>query len=314
MNWLTVTIISYFLFAAVVLADKYILSSSVPNPKVYVFYVGALGTLALLLIPFPFTHFQIPGILPVVLGILAGTTFICSIFWFYKGLSLFEASRMAPAVGGLTPFFTLGLIFLFSGGKERISFVDMAAFLVLVAGSTLMVSEKSKFINLKSLRISAASAFFGSLSFVLSKYLYSAVPSSFWTAYILKAMGATLGAVIVFAIFKEVRQEVLKTKPQGGLGKKFSLKPTALFLGNQSVGATANILQNWAIALAPLPFVAFINALQGTQYVFILVFSIIISLKFPKIIKEAVSKGIVLQKICAILLIGAGLALLALKN
>jgi hypothetical protein len=312
MTWLLITILSYFLFAAVVLADKYILTSSVPNPKVYVFYVGALGTLAWLLILFPFVHFDVPGVLPVILGILAGSTFIFSLFWFYKGLSLFEASRMTPAVGGLTPFFTLGMIYLFSGGQEKISSLDMLAFLILVFGSTLMVSERNKFINLKSLKISVVAAFFGSLSFVLTKYLYLSVPDSFWTAFILKSMGATLASIFCFIIFKEIRQEIFKAKAAGGREKKKSIKTTAFFLTNQSVGAIANILQNWAMSLAPLAMVAFVNALQGTQYVFILIFSIILSVKFPKILKEALSKGIVLQKVCAILLIGAGLAILAL--
>jgi hypothetical protein len=43
------------------------------------------------------------------------------------------------------------------------------------------------------------------------------------------------------------------------------------------------------------------------------IFSLIISLWFPKILKEEVSRGIIAQKASAILLIGLGLAILAFR-
>jgi len=43
-----------------------------------------------------------------------------------------------------------------------------------------------------------------------------------------------------------------------------------------------------------------------------LIFAVLLSLKFPKILKEEVSREILLQKIVAILLIGGGLTLLAI--
>jgi len=51
MPWLTLIILAYFLFAIVALGDKYLLKGP-PNPKIYTFYVGVLGILALFLIPF----------------------------------------------------------------------------------------------------------------------------------------------------------------------------------------------------------------------------------------------------------------------
>ena len=70
--------------------------------------------------------------------------------------------------------------------------------------------------------------------------------------------------------------------------------------------------QNWAIFLAPLAFLAIINALQGVQYVFLLIFAVLLSLKFPQILKEEISREIIFQKVVAILLIGGGLVILAL--
>ena len=109
-----------------------------------------------------------------------------------------------------------------------------------------------------------------------------------------------------FLLFSaDVKEEILKKG-------KIIPKSAGLYFLDQGLGGGANILQNWAIALAPLVYVAIVNALAGTQYVFLLIFTIFLSLKFPKILKEKVSREILLQKIVAILLIGGGLTLLAI--
>jgi len=72
------------------------------------------------------------------------------------------------------------------------------------------------------------------------------------------------------------------------------------------VGAGAFILQNWAIALAGLAYLSIINALQGVQYVFLFILT-------GLILKEGLSKKVILQKFFAIILIGIGLVFLALN-
>lgn len=302
MSWLLVAILSYFILAVVFLIDKYLLVSSIPNPKVYAFYVGILGILSLFFAPF--VGFYIPETYQITLGILAGAIFVFALLWFYKALSLFEASRVVPAIGGLTPLFTFGLVYLFSRGQEILSFSEFIAFLLLIFGSVLIVSEKDKFINSKSLKISLIAAFLLSLSFIFTKYLYLALP--FWTGFIWRSIGGVLMAICFFIVFPEIKKEVFKKR------EKSPPKTAIIFLGNQAMGGVASILQNWAIALAPLIYIAFINALQGIQYVFLLIFTVLLSLKFPQILKEEISRKIIFQKIISILLIGAGLLILTL--
>ena len=90
-------------------------------------------------------------------------------------------------------------------------------------------------------------------------------------------------------------------------------KTTVIFLANQAAGGGAAILQNFAIFLAPLAYISLVHALNGAQYVFLFIFATLASLKFPKMLKEEISKEIIFQKICAILLIAGGLALLAFR-
>jgi len=302
MTWLLVAILSYFLLAIVFLVDKYLLGGPIPSPKVYAFYVGMLGILILALAPF--VGFFVPGPSQILLSLLAGALFIYALFWFYKALQLFEASRVVPAVGGILPLFTFGLIYLVSLGEEILSFSKMIASLLLISGSVLITLKKEKLVTQKSLRISAIAAFFLALYFVSAKYVYLALP--FWPGFIWIRMGGVLMALLFFLFAKEIRKEIFEQKVS------LKKKTAGVFLSNQALGAGANILQNWAIALAPLAFVAVISALQGVQYVFLLIFAVLLSLKSPQILKEEISRKILFQKVIAILLIAGGLTLLVI--
>jgi len=302
MSWLIVAISAYLILAIVYLVDKYLLAGPIPNPKVYVFYIGVLGILFLILAPF--LGFHIPEPSQIVLSLAAGAFFIYGLFWFFKALQLFEPSRIVPAVGGFLPFFTFLLIFIFSGGKETLTPWEFVAFILLIAGSVLITYQKTKKITPKSLQIAAIAAFLLAVYFVLMKHVYLEQP--FWSGFFWIRIGAFLMA-IVFFLMSEVRSELLKTKTS------LQKKTATIFLSNQAAGASANVLQNWAVALAPLACVAFINALQGIQHAFLLIFATLLSLKFPQILKEAISREVIFQKIIAILLIGGGLALLAFK-
>jgi hypothetical protein len=68
------------------------------------------------------------------------------------------------------------------------------------------------------------------------------------------------------------------------------------------------MIQNYAVYLGP---VAIINAMQGIQYAFLLVFGIFFTVFFPKILKEDISKKIIYKKVLAILLIAIGLYLIS---
>lgn len=289
MLWLVIIISAYFLFALVSLVDRYLLVGP-PNPKIYTFYVGALGILVLALAPF--VGFSIPNYFEIVFCLAAGAIYIFALLGLFAGLEKFEASRVIPAIAGFLPIFTLLLTSFFSGQVQGIS-----AFIPLVLGSILVSWQPSIKISLKSLQISIVTAFLLSLTFILSKYVYLMLP--FWTGFIWIRIGAFLAALfLLFA--KEVRKEIFS-----GVSS-FSKKSGLFFIFNQGMGAGAFILQNWVIALAGLTYLSIINALQGIQYAFLFILAIL----FHRILREEISKKVIFQKIIAIILIGLGLILL----
>jgi hypothetical protein len=74
----------------------------------------------------------------------------------------------------------------------------------------------------------------------------------------------------------------------------------------------ANFLQSFAISLSPVAFLAIVNSLRGIQYIFIFLITLFFSVFFPRILKEEISKSIIIQKSISIGFIVVGLALLVI--
>lgn len=297
MLWLIVILASYLILAAVHLIDKHILGERIQNPKIYAFYVGVSGIFILALAPFGFL--VMPKVSGMALALTAGAFNTLAIFALYVGLKKFETSRIIPAVGSLLPLFTFG--FTMTQNGKNLSFSDMIVFFLLVIGAFLITWERKKAVSLQSLGISALAALFFAVYFILLKFVYIEQP--FISGLIWTKIGAALIA-LAFLFFKEVRMDIFH-HPQIAQKKNW-----LVVLPNQTAGGAAVLLQNWAIALAPFAYLGIINALEGVKYVFLLIFSVLVSVKFPSILKEEISKGTIFQKIIAVLLIGAGLLVL----
>ena len=301
MLWLLFAISSYFLYAIAALIDRHLLKSSIPSPNVYCFYVGILGILALFLIPL---GFSIPHPFLILISLLAGAVSIFSLWRFYIALKQFDASVVLPAIGGIMPVVTFFAVYFIFQEREMIAIEKVAAFICLILGSILISMEEKKSITLKSLQHSFLIAILFSAALVLSKYIYS--KEMFWSGFIWMRIGAA-GTALLFLFSKEVREEIFRKKAS------FKKKTMGLFLSNQTLAAAAFILQNWAIALVPFIYLAVINALEGTKYLFLLIIVAVLSIKYKNILKGEISKENLIQKAVAVLLISVGLAILALK-
>ena len=158
--------------------------------------------------------------------------------------------------------------------------------------------------------MSAIAAFLFSLTFILAKLVY--LEQSFWSGFIWMRIGGFFTG-ICFLFFVEVRKELFKTRS--------ILRPKTyqIFFFNQGLGALAFVLQNWAVALAPIACIAVINALAGVQYALVLIYTVLVSLISPGWaekhgLKEKITRKILFQKIFAILLVISGLVILTVFN
>jgi len=300
MTWLIAAVLAYFLFAIASLGDRYLLIG-LPSPKIYAFYVGILGVSVLFLTPF--VGFLIPNISQIIFSFIVGAVFVLSLLALYYGLERFQVSRIIPAMGGFMPIFTLILAYFIISQESAFGWQKALPFGLLIAGSIFISLEKSFKFSLKALLFAAISAFLLSLYFVLAKISYSNL--GFWPGFIWIRIGSFL-AVLLLIFFKDVRLEIFRKRAS------FTKKTGTIFIFNQIIGAGAVILQNWSLALASVVYISFVSALQGIQYVFLFIITLLISFKNPAILEEKISKKVIFQKIAATILIGTGLAILAI--
>lgn len=291
--WIAAT--AYLLFAVNGVVDKFLLTRAVKHPVAYAFYIGITGPLTWALAPFGLKFLKPADLFIAIIG---GASFVIALYFLYVATQATSVSRLLPVEGGLVPIFTLLLSYLFL--HERLNYSQALAFIFLVAGAVLISFEKeSSGWHPKAFGNALAAAFLFALSLTLTKYIFGLtnfVSGLIWTR--LGFLAVSLGLLVP----RRSRRYIRSAPRQASTGNKF------LYYGARLSGGAAGLLQNYAISLGS---VTIVNALAGTQYVFLLLLTTLLSKYYPKIIRERATAGIFAQKISAIVLIALGLVLLA---
>lgn len=297
MSWLLVIILAYLSFSLASLGDKLVLNRA-KNPKLYAFYVGFLSLLVLSAVPFVGIRF--PDVASFLWIFLSSGSFIFGLYVLYNAVEKFEVSRVVPIVGALQPIFILFLSFmLLEFGMITAS--NMLAFAVLLLAGIIISFEKKLKVTKKLLELSLFASLLIALSFVFIKLVF--LHQSFFHGIIWIGIFNFLFA-LVFLFDAGVRSEIFVKK------SAFDKKTLLLVIITQSAGGLAGLLQNFAIFLAPVSNLAILNALRGIQYMFLFVITLFFSFFYPKILKEEISRKIIIQKSVVIIMIVFGLAIL----
>ena len=295
MNWLIIVITGHLLNSVSFLVDKFLLAKKITSPFVYAFFIGALGALAVVLLPFGFV---LPGFSELARALGAGATFVLALVFFFAALKRNEASRVVPLTGGFVPLFTFILAYLYLG--ERLAGNQILAFVALVAGGILITLDKKGKGSVSGYVYAVIASFVFAVSFVITKQVF--IEQNFISGFVLSRLGGLLAALAILLIPKE-RYNILNQPKQKG-----SSNTTLLFFIGQIVGGLGFVLVNYAISLAS---VSLVNAMQGVQYVFLLIAIAFLGRKFPKVLSEKLSGGVLVQKLVAIILISIGIGLIA---
>ena len=295
--WVLVAVIAYLLLALNGVADKFLLSKAVGDPGVYAFYVSVTSLAVLVLMPFGL-HPLIPEY--YLIAAFGGMSFTFALYFFYSSIQKASISRILPIEGGLVPFFTLVLAYI--TGIDSLNHQQLLAFALLVIGAVLIDFKKTrKGWQALALRDTVLAGFLFALSFILTKFIYN--QAGFISGLIWTRLGLTIGALVMLAM-PATRKGIFAAP------RKTSGKNKFLFYSSHLAGSAGSFLQNYAIALGS---VVIVNALQGVQFVFILLLSVMFSKFFPTILKEDIHGRILVQKVIAIALITSGLVLLNIK-
>lgn len=296
MSWLYFAVSAYLLMAVTAVVDKFLVSKVVKQPVAYAFYIGITGPFSLLLAPFGLKMLSMPD---MMLAFASGIFFVLGIYYYFSAVQNSSVSRVLPIQGGLLPLFTLVFAFLLL--DERLAASQYVAFIFLVAGSILISFRKdSGSWHTSALGYVTLSAMGFALSATLSKHIFDV--SNFISGMVWTRQGFTLVA-LAFLLSPENRKHIFNAP------KEAKVKNIFLYYSGRFSGTIAGFLQNYAVSIGS---VTIVNAMQGTQFLFLLVMTTFLSFRYPKVLKEKVTARILIQKITAIALISLGLVLLAL--
>ncbi|MBI5022832.1 MAG: DMT family transporter [Candidatus Magasanikbacteria bacterium] len=292
--WLLITAVAYFLNAIAAVVDKFLISKKISNSAVYAFYISALGLSGLILIPWGFGWI---GWWNLAIVLAAGVTFTCALLHLFKGLAVNESSRITPFIGGLSPIFVFIFSFFLLG--ERLVGKQPLAFILIIIGTVFISLGKSSKKNLVvGFWYAGISALMFGVSYTLTKLAYNNV--SFINGFVWLRITTFIGGL--FLLYSAAnRRDIFHPS------EKTVQKAGPLFLFGQVAGAASFLLINYAISISS---VTIVNALQGLQYVFLLIMILILARLRPQVLEEKLRGVVLTQKISAIVLIGAGLYLL----
>ncbi|MGA2417672.1 MAG: DMT family transporter [Candidatus Staskawiczbacteria bacterium] len=296
-SWIFAITSACLFFSLAYLGDKLVLSGR-PKASSYTFFVGVLSVLVVVLIPF--IKFRFPGSAALLWIILAALVYVIGLYAMFYAIEKFDVSKVMTTIGATQPILIFVLTWLFFGAVAM-SKTNILAFILLIAGSIIISFEKNSKATGSYFKITIFSSLMFSLNYVFQKFVFFNQP--FFQGLIWINIFVFLFA-LVFLLSRNSRKEIFEKK--GILDKK----TMSLFICSQASGGLANILQSFAIFLAPVAFLPIVNSLRGVQYIFLFLMTLFLSIFFPKILKEEISKKIIFQKIVSIILIVAGLALL----
>lgn len=293
--YLPVSILAFILNGIAVTVDKFLLSKVIPDPLYYIFYFSLVSFLAVFALPF--TH--LPNTDVLILASVSTLLWTAAAYLMFKALKIGQVSRVIPVIGSLNPL----ILFMIGLAEGTILANEAWAIIVLLSGLVFITLSdwKGKFIK-SELMLEVSSAALFALSYLLLKQAY--LQEDFITVLVWSRL-VLIPLVAVFLFIPELRKRAV---PSPHLGVSMLKKGGVLFTFGQISAGISQLLIFFAISLANP---ALVNSLQGTQYVFLFILSLILAKKFPQIFKEKYILSKITTKIVGISLIAWGLYLLA---
>ena len=292
--YVVIAIIAYVAFAINSVVDKFLLRKSIQDAATYAFYTGVLSLSALLLFPF---GFSIPTLYIVIVALASGACFVYALIAFYVSLKNQDASVVLPTIGAIVPVITLVFSYFLTG--ERLALPEIIGLSLLVFGTALLSGNRREHKQGSWLSMALLGAVLFAMSFSLAKVVY--LNQSFISGLIWTRLGLGLGAATIL-LAPGARRKIFHTT------RTLPRASGALFFAGQILAAGGGIMQNLAVSLGS---VTIVNALQGTQFAFLFVLTWFLSNRYPKILREDYTFPAVVRKSLAVVIIGAGLILIA---
>jgi len=297
--WLLFAFSGPVLWAASTHVDKYLVEKYFKNSSVAVLMVftSLAGLLAL-----PFIWWfqpQVLGQLPSAIAVMmaSGVLYMWAMLFYLQAIQTEEASVVAPLFQAAAVW-SYALAFLFLG--EKLTPAQLAGgALILAAGVVLALDKSLHFGRLKAgLMVRMGICTFAlALSSVIFKLF--AVRDEFWSTTFWTFAGEALFGVAILAVPVYARQ----------MSRLLRTSPAAIFTVNgvnELINLGGGLGTRYALLFAP---VALVQAVTSTTTLFVFLLGILITVFWPSLGKEDLSRRNLILKGVGAVLVAVGVAL-----
>ncbi len=296
LEWFYFALLSSVVIAAVNIVDKILISDYNISPLVYAVVIAATSLMPLVILPF--IDFKVLSLVALTFTMFVGFVRVYYTLPYFKALTIEEVSRVIPLLQ-LMPVFVLLLSTIFL--QEVLRPQDYAGFIFLVLGGTLCAIRLKKGIRLSmAFYLMIVSSFLLAVYSVGLKVLFSS--EDFYSVFMWVQIAGFL-TLFQFMLIKPLRSTLVITY------KNTRTRIGALIIGEQAVAYVSVFAYNYAIAHGPISLV---SAVVSTQPLFVLLFATVMSYRFPKILKEQLTKQDIILKGIGIAIIFLGVYLINL--
>jgi uncharacterized membrane protein len=297
MSFFLLTLIAPAMWAFANHVDKFIVSRYFNNASLGAMMVfSALIGVVVFPVAFVFQDDAVTiGALAACIIILNGCLYLVGVQLYLMALRISDASTAVPILQ-LTP--VIAFIFAYLVLGETISRNQMLGGALVILGAVIISFERGEggfrcrgdVLGLLSL---------SSLLFAVQYLLFKvfAIHTNFWTTMLWESVGFICFGMFLLIFIKPYRRDFFAVFARRGWA-------TGVNLAGEVCNITGKIVFNYVSLLMPMTL-AWIGV--GFQPIFILVYSVILTLFFPRICEENVLGGHLVQKVASvgIMLVGA---------
>jgi drug/metabolite transporter (DMT)-like permease len=296
-NGALMAILAHGLIGISLVWDKVLLKNpGTRNLFSYVFWLGAMSALGVLLIPF---GYRSAPIAMLGLAFATGVIHLVGVYFYYAALKRGEASETLAIMGGFSPVATAAIAFALL--SKQMSPAQLLGFALMTGGGFAMFfSEK---LPLKRLLppVLLASGLLGLVN-VLEKIVYD--HTNFVTGYVWFTLGTFAGALGLLAP-RSWRRQILAESGGDNPRNRF------WYFVNRFVSGVGSFLLFYAISLA---HPAIVDAISGVRYAMIFVGALLLTKLRPQWLKENFRGWQLFGKVTATALVVAGLVMVGMAG
>ena len=304
MNWFFIALGAPFLWALVNISDQYLVERYSTGKRgsgglvLFSSLIGIFATIAIAI--FTPGVFHIPFLDKILLIITGGITIAWVILYLFT-IEIEDISAIVPWFLTIPIFgYILGYFFL----GETLSVKQIVASIIILFGVLLISIDFSK----EKREIKWIPAIYMLIACLLIAiagiiFKYVTIENNFWVSSFWEYFGLGIFGILIYIFVPKYRKEFMQMNRQGGK-KIFTLNTLS-----ETLTIFGNLLTNYALILAPVALVYLVSSFQPAIVLFL---TLLATKFFPNIVRENLSKYVLLPKVIAIMVMTIGSVILFL--